>query len=247
MAWSIAQVARMSKVTSRTLRHYDEIGLLAPARVGANGYRYYERAQLLALQEILVLRELGLGLDAIAEIVHEGRDQAEALRLHRTWLLAERDRFQQLADTVSRTITELDGGGAVSAKSMDHWFEGFDSTRQTELAEEARRRWGTPERVADRPREWWQDQRDEWEAQLSSLVELIDAGHEPADGAVQEVVANHYRWITRHWTPNRESYTGLGDLYAEDPRFRTKFDRTDPRLARFLRAAMTEYARANLD
>src|SRR5881396_3543003 len=110
MAWSIAQVARMSKVTSRTLRHYDEIGLLRPARVGANGYRYYEREQLLALQEILVLRELGLRLDAIAEIVHEARDQAEALRLHRTWLLAERDRFQQLADTVSRTITELEGG-----------------------------------------------------------------------------------------------------------------------------------------
>src|SRR5262245_46149144 len=106
MAWSIAQVARMSKTTSRTLRHYDEIGLLTPARVGRNGYRYYEREQLLALQRILIMRELGLGLDAIAEIVNDGRDQVEALRMHHAWLLAERDRFDTLAGTVARTIED---------------------------------------------------------------------------------------------------------------------------------------------
>ncbi len=61
VAWSIAEVARMSKVTSRTLRHYDDVGLLRPAYVGSNGYRYYEQEQLLRLQQILLLRELGLG------------------------------------------------------------------------------------------------------------------------------------------------------------------------------------------
>jgi MerR family transcriptional regulator, thiopeptide resistance regulator len=253
MAWSIAQVARMSKVTSRTLRHYDEIGLLPPARVGANGYRYYETDQLLRLQQILVMRELGLGLDAIAEIVHEGRDRGEVLRLHRKWLLAERDRFERLANTVTRTIEELEGSEHVNAKSMDHWFEGFDSATEAELAEEARQRWGAEQvdaaraRVEDKPRQWWDDQRDQWAAQLSALVELIDSGAEPADAAAQEVIANHYRWISQHWTPNRESYTGLGDLYADDPRFRANFDRTDPRLAEFLRAAMTEYARTRLE
>ncbi|MGB3437424.1 MAG: MerR family transcriptional regulator [Actinophytocola sp.] len=79
MAWSIAQVAKMSKVTSRTLRHYDEIGLLPPAWVGGNGYRYYEQEQLLRLQQILVMRELGVGLDAIKEIVQQGRDRVEVL------------------------------------------------------------------------------------------------------------------------------------------------------------------------
>jgi DNA-binding transcriptional MerR regulator len=253
MAWSIAQVARMSKVTSRTLRHYDEIGLLRPARVGANGYRYYEQEQLLRLQQILVMRELGVGLDAIAEIVHQGRDQVEVLRLHERWLLAERDRFQRLASTVSRTIDELKGGDMVNAKSMDHWFEGFGSAKQAELTEEARQRWGAEHvdaadaRVKDKPQQWWSDQRDQWAAQLSALVELIDAGREPGDAAVQDVIANHYQWITQHWTPNRESYTGLGELYADDPRFRANFDKTDPRLAEFLRAAMAEYARTRLE
>jgi DNA-binding transcriptional MerR regulator len=253
VAWSIAQVARMSKVTSRTLRHYDEIGLLPPAWVGANGYRYYEREQLLRLQQILVMRELGVGLDAIAEIVHQGRDQVEVLRLHHGWLVAERDRFQRLANTVSRTIEELEGGEQVGAKSMDHWFEGFDPATEKELREEARQRWGTERvggtaaRVADKSPRWWRDQREQWAAQLSALVELIDAGREPADAEVQDVIADHHQWISRYWTPNRESYAGLGDVYAEYPRFRAKFDRTDPRLAEFLRAAMAEYARTRLE
>jgi len=253
MAWSIAQVARMSKVTSRTLRHYDEIGLLPPARVGANGYRYYEQDQLLRLQQILVMRELGVGLDAIAEIVHDGRDQVEVLRLHRKWLLAERDRFGRLADTVSRTIDDLKGGDNMNADSMDHWFAGFDSAKQAELTEEARQRWGAEqvdaanERVKDKPKQWWADQGARWTAQLTALVELIDAGRAPADAEVQDVISNHHQWITQHWTPNRESYTGLGDLYADDPRFRSNFDKTDPRLAEFLRAAMAEYARTRLD
>jgi len=59
MAWSIAEVARVAKVTSRTLRHYDEIGLLPPAFVSVNGYRHYEEEQLLRLQQLLLLREHG--------------------------------------------------------------------------------------------------------------------------------------------------------------------------------------------
>lgn len=69
MAWAISDVARMSKVTSRTLRHDDDIGLLTPAYVGVNGYRCYEQEQLLRLQQILLLRELGLGLDTIAGVL----------------------------------------------------------------------------------------------------------------------------------------------------------------------------------
>ena len=251
MAWSIAQVAKMSKVTSRTLRHYDEIGLLPPAWVGANGYRYYEQEQLLRLQQILVMRELGLGLDAIKEIVQQGRDQVEVLRMHRGWLLAERDRFARLARTVTRTIEELEGGENVT--SMDHWFEGFDAAKQEELQEEAAAALG---RRAGRRRE----RARQGQAQgvvagagrrsgpptLAALVELIDAGHQPGDTEVLDMLDGHYQWLSGYWTPNRESYTGLGDLYADDPRFRANFDKTDPRLAEFLRAAMAAYAQARL-
>src|SRR5258708_4493523 len=93
MAWSIAQVAKMSGVTSRALRHYDEIGLLPPAWIGANGYRYYEVEQLLALQQILVLRRLELSLDEIAEVLRQEREPAAALREHLKRLQVESDRL----------------------------------------------------------------------------------------------------------------------------------------------------------
>ena len=132
MAFSIVEVARMSRVASRTLRHYDDAGLLAPAYVGANGYRYYEQEQLLRLQQILLLRELGLGLGAIAEVLAGDRDQVTALRQHERWLHSERDRLGQLADTVSRTIRQLQGGHEMSAAEL---FEGF-ADRAAQLEED---------------------------------------------------------------------------------------------------------------
>jgi DNA-binding transcriptional MerR regulator len=252
MAYSIAEVAKMSKVTSRTLRHYDDIGLLPPAWVGGNGYRYYEQEQLLRLQQILVMRELGVGLDAIREIVQHGRDQREVLNMHHEWLLAERDRFQRLADTVSRTLEDLKGGDKVSKKSMAHWFEGFDDpAKQEALQEEARQRWGAEHvdqanaNIKD-AKQFWAENGDAWAAQLTALVELIEAGSAPGDEAVQEVIAGHYQWIRGFWEPNRQSYAGLGSVYSDDPRFRANFDKTDPRLAEFLRDAMSVYAERNL-
>ncbi|GAA3200026.1 hypothetical protein GCM10020255_104150 [Rhodococcus baikonurensis] len=60
--WSIQELAKSAGTTSRTLRHYGDLGLLEPSRIGANGYRFYDEDALVRLQRILLLRELGLGL-----------------------------------------------------------------------------------------------------------------------------------------------------------------------------------------
>jgi DNA-binding transcriptional MerR regulator len=128
MSWSIAEVARMAHVTSRTLRHYDEIGLLPPARIGMNGYRYYEREQLLRLQHILLLRELGVALGTIAQILDGQHDQLDALHRHHRWLLDERDRVDRLVHTVARTIAQLEGGTTMPAEEL---FDGFTFDKET--------------------------------------------------------------------------------------------------------------------
>jgi DNA-binding transcriptional MerR regulator len=252
MAWSTAQVARLSGVTSRTLRHYDRIGLLRPATVGGNGLRYYEREQLLRLQQILLLRDLGLGLDAIARVVNDGASALEQLRRHHGWLTAERDRFDRLARTVAHTIGELEVGEEMSTERM---FEGFDAQRQaryeTELVErygdevvphieESKRRMAgwTPERTERIQREW--------AGFGPRLVELIESGAAVDDPRVQEVVGEHYRWVTNYWTPDRRSYPELGHTYADAPDFRVRFDAQHARLAEFMRDAMAVYAEANL-
>lgn len=250
MTWSIAQVARMSKVTSRTLRHYDHIGLLPPAYSDSSGRRYYERPQLVRLQQVLVLRELGLGLDAIAEVLDGARDQLEALRMHRRWLLAERDRFDALAGTVTATIEELEGGKPMAAEQL---FSGFapDSEQARKLADEAAQRWGSNvtesyERVKGWSAEKWEAVNRQGTEATTAIAELAEQGIPVNDSRVLDAVDAHRRWLEHHWTPDAESYTGLGRLYADDERFRVNYEAIQPGFADYLADAMATYARERM-
>ncbi|WP_129842730.1 MerR family transcriptional regulator [Streptomyces sp. RFCAC02] len=252
MAWSIAEVARMSGVTSRTLRHYDEIGLLPPAWIGSNGHRHYEEDGLLQLQQILLMRELGLGLREIRAVLDSQVDQLAALREHHRRLLAERDRLGTLARTVGRTIAELEEGrdnsGMQRINRPENLFEGFESGDHDA---EARERW---------PEQWEQSQRtiegmspesmEQWQrdatAQMIRMAEFMVAGTPVTDPAVQEEVDVHYQGVCRFWTPCAAAYKGLGKTYADDPQFRANFDRIADGLADYQRDAMAVYADARL-
>ena len=107
MLMGISEVARVAGTTSRTLRHYQEVGLLEPSEVGANGYRYYDDAALTRLQRILLLRQLGLGVGTIAETLQRA-DDTTALRAHLGWLRDEADRIDRQIASVERTITALE-------------------------------------------------------------------------------------------------------------------------------------------
>ncbi|MGA5220480.1 MerR family transcriptional regulator [Streptomyces cinereoruber] len=253
MAWSIAEVARMSKVTSRTLRHYDEIGLLPPAWTGGNGHRYYEEADLLRLQQILLMRELGLGLREIRAVLDSRLDQVAVLREHHRRLLAERDRLETLARTVGRTIAELeegrDNGKMTRINKPENLFEGFQTPSEAEA--EVRERW---------PRAWEQTQQavesmtseetERWQrevtAQMIRMAEFMVAGTPVTDPAVQAEVDANYQQICRFWTPNAAAYKGVGQTYVDDPRMRANFDRIAEGLAVYQRDAMTVYADTRL-
>ena len=74
------------------------------------------------------------------------------------------------------------------------------------------------------------------------LVELIEAGIEPDDDRTQSVIADHFHWVSQFWTPNAESYIGLGDMYNDSPDFLERFNGVHPKLAPFQRDAMAHYA-----
>lgn len=247
MAWSIAEVARMSKVTSRTLRHYDQIGLLKPAYVAGNGYRWYEQEQLLRLQRLLLLRELGLGLDAIAEVLGGQRDQVEALRRHEQWLRDERMRLGRLADTVSRTIRQLHGGDQMSASEL---FEGFaDRQAQLEADLVAEHGQGVREhfrKAREVTKDW--TQQDYLDAQRrgdevdDKVLAVMRAGAAPDSPQALDVMAEHYQGVAQFWTPNRTSYTNLGQTYVDNLEFKVRYDTKAPGLAEYLRDATAAYA-----
>lgn len=253
MSWSIVEVARHAGVSSRTLRHYDDLGLVRPAYVGTNGYRYYEREQLERLQEVLVLRELGLPLDAVGRVLDGTHDRVAVLREHHRALLAERDRLARLAATVARTIEEKEGGE--TTMEPHEMFDGFDAEKQRAYEAEIVERYGAG--AQEQIDESWRrigrmDPADaatidaQYAAIGARLIPLIDADVPPDDERVLEVMADHYAIVDRFWTPDAEQYAGLGELYVDSPDFRARYDAEHPRMAEYLRDAMAAYAIARL-
>ena len=123
MAYTVKQVARMSGVSVRTLHFYDETGLLKPAYVGANGYRFYEEPQLLTLQQILFYRELEFELKQIRQILGRADfEKVRALQSHRKVLQKKLAGTRRLIETIDKTIEHLKGRKKMKIQEM---FVGF--------------------------------------------------------------------------------------------------------------------------
>jgi DNA-binding transcriptional MerR regulator len=254
--WSIQEVARLAGTTSRTLRHYDDIGLLAPTRVAHNGYRHYDETALVRLQRILLLRELGLGLPQIAEVLTREQAEASALETHLALLREEQNRLARQIAAVESTITALRGGEELMAENM---FDGFDHTKYKEEVEE---RWGR-QAYADSDR-WWRGmtdaERSEWQQRVSDLgrdwIAAAESGIDPASDGAQAIARRHVEWLTGiPGTPasapggDVKGYVlGLGEMYVADPRFGANYATSSGGThgAEFVRDALRVYAEANL-
>ena len=256
MDWSIQEIARLAGTTSRALRHYDDIGLLAPSRIAHNGYRHYDQAALVRLQRILLLRELGLGLPQIAQVLENDASEASALETHLAWLRQEQQRLLRQIATVESTITALREGEEMMAENM---FDGFDHTR---YKDEVEQRWGK-KAYADSDR-WWRgmsaDERSAWQQRVAGLgadwVAAAESGIDPASDEAQDIARRHVEWLTGiPGTPasapggDVKAYViGLGEMYVADPRFGANYATGDGGTdgAEFVRDALRVYAEANL-
>lgn len=252
MDWSIQEVARLAGTTSRALRHYDDVGLLAPSRVGSNGYRYYDELALVRLQRILMLRDLGLGIPVIGDVLRGENDDARALRGHLEWLRQERERIDRQITSVLTTIDALEGGEQLMADQM---FDGFD---HTQYKDEVTQRWGE-KAYADSDR-WWRSMTDaeraDWKARQAQLAaDWADAAVRgiPADSdEAQALAARHAAWLGSipgtpgggTGRPEKAYLIGLGDMYVADDRFAANYGGTDG--ARFVRDALRVYAERSL-
>ncbi len=108
MAYTVKQVADMTSVSVRTMHYYDEIGLVKPAYIGDNGYRYYEQEQLLLLQQVLFYRELGFPLGEIQNIMSgEDFDLVAALATHKSAMIKKREKYNKMIETIELTMSRL--------------------------------------------------------------------------------------------------------------------------------------------
>jgi DNA-binding transcriptional MerR regulator len=245
--YTVSQLATLSGVSVRALHHYDEIGLLKPASIGLNGYRYYGREELLRLQQILFHRELGLSLDEIRRAIDTpGFDRAAALRDQRTKLVLEIDRLRELTKTIDDTLADLGGGKTMNEESM---YRGFDAEARERHEAWAVERYGKWARLGIETRDevmqgWTPAERDanhrEMDTIFGDFAAALSEGIAADGEQTQEIVQRLHHAASKAWTGPiaRGGFLNMADIYAENPDIRARFDRRAPGLADYGSRAM---------
>ena len=248
---TVKQVAKLSGVSVRALHHYDEIGLLKPASIGRNRYRYYGREELLRLQQILLHRELGIPLGEIGAILDAPSfDRLTALREQRDKLAREAERYADLVRTIDRTIASLSGGQVVANADL---YTGIAPEKQAEYEAWLIDRYGgnMPERIAASKRKYEAQTERERKVLIDELKSVEEAWADamrngiPADSsALDPLLKRHRAWVSAMW--NRPcppgAYHGLAELHEGHPDFVARYEAIAAGFSDYHARAMKAYA-----
>jgi DNA-binding transcriptional MerR regulator len=245
--YTVKQLAELSGVSVRALHYYDQIGLLKPAHVRENGYRYYGRDELLRLQQILFHRELGLSLDQIRRTLDaENFDHAAALRGHRETLLREADRLRSLVRTIDKTLIEMEGGKTMTEKAIYH---GFDPEARARHEAWAIERYGEAARFGIDTRNkvmesWTQADHERHQAETRAIIADFAAafaeGVSVKDERAQAIVRRLHACASKAWTGPvpRGGLMNIAEIYDESPISKAALEQHAPGLSAYIAQAI---------
>jgi len=249
MEYTIKKLSALAGVSTRTLRYYDEIGILKPARINSSGYRIYGEKEIDILQQILFYKELGVNLDSIKGIIASPDfDETKALKQHYNELLARRQQLDALIHNVEKTIFNKEGKIKMSDKEK---FEGFKKKlvedNEKNFGKEIREKYGeeTVKKSNEQFMNMTEEQYDELQELGNSVIETLKEAYKtgnPAGELAQKTAELHAKWITFCWgNYNKEAHANLTQMYVDDERFRAHYDKEQPGGAEFLRDAVWIY------
>lgn len=247
MPYTIQQLAKIASVTTRTLRWYDQIGLLVPVRAGESGYRLYGQKEADRLQEILLYREMGVPLKEIAPLLSRDEEtRAQLLFTHLQALQNRQKNLEILIGTVKKTLDSLQGGYEMNDKEK---FEGFKKEKLAEndarYGSEIRAAYG--EESVEKSRQKFMGLSPAEYEEMQALGEEINkaleaavqANADPGSEAGHKIFEAHKKWLCYTWPVyTKEAHAGLAEGYVADARFTAYYDRAVPGCAQFLRDAI---------
>ncbi|MCI2188267.1 MAG: MerR family transcriptional regulator [Olsenella sp.] len=246
--YTIGELATMSGATERSLRHYEDLGLLSPAR-GGNGYRRYGEKDVERLQQVLLYRACGMGLSEIRALLESPDYSAEeALEQHLKTLRTRQRELETLVETVEKTIATMKGQETMTNEER---FRGIKEQaiekNESTYGAEARERYGDDavdaanECMRAMSEKDWNEMRELEQGIIRQLKAAMSTG-DPAGNAAQELVDLHRRWICGYWGEGRysaQAHLALGEMYLADERFRDYYDsRAGAGATEFLVAAL---------
>ena len=232
-SYSVGALARLSGASPRALRYYEEIGLLKPRRK-PNGYRAYSPDDVHTLQQILLFRSCGVGLDEIRSmIMSPDFDACAALYRHLEDLSRRKTDLETLIATVEKTIASMEGRCDMTDKER---FEGLKrkaiEDNERAYGREARERYGDDvvdaanRKLLAMDEGEWTDVQALGEAIIEQLKAAMAAGDVRGVQA-QELARMHAAWIKAHWPEgaySREAHLALAEGYVADERFTAFYD-----------------------
>jgi DNA-binding transcriptional MerR regulator len=251
MEYTVKKLAQISGVTTRTLRYYDEVGLLEPARVSSNGYRIYGNAEVDSLQQILFFRELGLGIDDIKQLLTSPEfDREKALQNHLIALRQKKAQIELLIENVSKTLCTLRGEIIMNDQEK---FCGFkkhliDENERTYGAE-VREKYGNAAMDNSNAKimgmsETQYTQSEQLRLEINDTLQAAMATGDPAGELAQKACELHKKWLCiflSEGTYTKQMHRNFGIMYVSDERFRTYYDSVAEGCAEFLRKSLNIY------
>ncbi|MDW8543522.1 MULTISPECIES: MerR family transcriptional regulator [Staphylococcus] len=246
MTYTVSQLAELSGVSNRTLRYYDQIGLLKPARINESGYRIYEQEEVDTLQQIVFYRELEISLDEIKEIIQQPTfNRMKALENHYYNLKQQRERLDKIIQTVKKTIANNKGEIIMQDREK---FEGFKEKaikeNETKYGREIRMQYGDD--LIDQSNKKFKDMTqadyDAWKDLEKEIIDLLSEAYQtgnPASELAQLLAAKHKDWLMYTWPEySKEAHAGLAEMYVNDATFTDYYDKHVEGGTQFLKDAI---------
>lgn len=248
--YTVGQAARLGGVTVRTLHHYERIGLLTPTARTRAGYRLYSVADMDRLTRILYYRELGFGLDGIAELIGAGdgtsSDSRAALldHLDRQHALLT-DRLQRVQVMIAAIDKERTAAHMNNPLSAEDKLEIFGKDYDPSWEAEAEERWGgtdawqqSARRTAKYTKADYQRLKVEGDAFAAEIVAAFTAGTAPDSDTASALAERHRGQIEQFYACSYAMHRQLADMYLADPRFTKSYEDMAPGLARWVHDAI---------
>lgn len=246
MNYTVSQLAELSGVSNRTLRYYDQIGLLKPARINESGYRIYEQEEVDILQQIVFYRELEVSLDEIKEIIQQPTfNRMKALENHYYNLKQQRERLDKIIETVEKTIANHKG--EIIMKDQEK-FEGFKEKvikeNETKYGREIRMQYGDDliDQSNKKFKNMTQTDYDAWKNLEKEIIDLLSEAYQtgdPASESAQLLAAKHKAWLMYTWPEySKAAHAGLAEMYVNDATFTDYYDKHVEGGTQFLKDAI---------
>lgn len=239
MEYTVNALSRLAVVSKRTLRYYDEIGLLHPKRKSSNGYRIYGEQEVEKLQQILFYRHLDMPLEEIQRIMNDPKFDAQKAQL------------DLLLETIDKTLASKRGEREMTDKEK---FEGFKQEaiekNEKQYGKEIKEKYGrdtvekSNQKMTGLSQEEYQMMQELAEKILIELKKSMQT-NDPTSEEAFKLARLHKEWLSYSWpTYSKEAHRGLAQMYVDDPRFTAYYDeQAGIGAAEFLRKAIFHYTR----